>query len=244
MNRKPSNSERCRWKGFQPVSDFSHGAWPCSLIALVVAMLLSAGCATSEHGARPPRPGEGLREYQRLLLDLRQDVTRTQQALGALAAATQKNSAAAYARFDESLQRLEVVSIKSRARADAMEKRGAAYFEEWAEEISRAAGESSRRAAGERFAEIRQHFDGILEDSQRMRQAFRKFIEGARELRVPLLQDPPPAAIETTRPELSRVAADGRLAEEAISQLLNRLSAAEEAVVSRPPPSTRLGGKS
>jgi len=236
VNRKPSKPERCGWKGSQSVSNFSRGTglWP--LITLVVAMLFAAGCATSGRGARPPRAGVGLREYQRLLLDLRQDVTRTRQALGALAAATWKNPAAAYARFDESQQRLEVVSFSARARADAIEKRGAAYLEEWAEGVSVPADDSSRRASQGRFAELRQHFDGILEDSQRMRQAFRRFLDGTRGLRAPLGQNPTPAAIEQTRPELSRVAADGLLAEEVINQLLTKLSAAKVAVVSRPLP--------
>jgi hypothetical protein len=244
MNSKLSKPERYRWTGFQPLPYFSRGAWSWFLIALVVLMLFSAGCATSKNGAQPPRPGDGLREYERLLLDLRQNVKRTRQALGALAAATQKNFAAMYARFDESLQRLEVVSLKARARADAIEKRGAAYFEEWAEGISSSADGSSHREVREQFAEFRQHFDGILEDSKQMRQAFRKFLDGTRGLLLPLGQNPTLVAIEKTSPELSRVVADGRLAEEAINRLLNKLSVAKAAVVSRPLPPARLGGKS
>ncbi len=69
------------------------------MIALVVSLLLFAGCASSGIGARSPRPGAGLREYQRLVLDLRQDVTLTRQAVKALAVATQQNSGDAFARF-------------------------------------------------------------------------------------------------------------------------------------------------
>jgi len=178
------------------------------------------------------------------LLDLRKAVTASRQSIEQLSVADQEHLPSACGRFDDRLQRLEVVSFKARARAEAIEKRGAAYFEEWAEEICGSADDSSRQAALERFAELRQHFDGILEDSQRMRQAFRKFLDGTRGLRAPLGHNPTPAAMEKTGPELSRVAADGRLAEEAISRLLNKLSAAETAVVSRPLPPAKSGGKS
>ena len=229
----------------QPGRSYGRAGWgttPWGAILLAAIALLAAGCAAPDSKLQTARPGAGLKEYQQVLLDLRKVVTASRQSVEQLSAATPNHIRSAGARFDESLHRLEVVSLKARARADAIEKRGAAYFEEWAEEISNSADGSSRRTAQERFAELRQHFDGILEDSQRMRQAFRRFLEGARALRVPLGQNPIPADIENARPELSRVAADGYLAEEAINQLLKKLNATEAAVVSRPLPPAQPGG--
>lgn len=213
-------------------------------MGLVVSMLFSAGCATSEHGARPARPGDGLREYQRLVRAFRNDISPTQQSLEALAAATPGNSAAAYARFDESLQRLEVVSIKARARADAMEKRGAAYFEEWAEETSGSLDEASRRAGQERFAELHRHFEAILKDSGKVRQEFRRFLEGSRQLRTALGQEPQFEAIKQAKPLCAQVVLDGQQAADAMDQLLKTLKAAEAAVMAGPTPAAKPGGKS
>jgi hypothetical protein len=216
----------------------------CGMAVLVVSLLFPAGCATSESDARPPRPGDGLREYQRLVLDLRKDVTLTRQALEALAAAAQKNSAAAYARFDGSLQRLEVVSIKARARVEAMEKRGAAYFEEWEEEVSDSKDEASRRAAKERLAELHRHFEAILKDTGRVRQEFRPFLEGLRRLRTTLGPKPAFEAIAQAKPICTQVASDGQRAVAAMDQLLNTLKTAEAAVMSGPLPAAKPGGKS
>ena len=231
--------------GDPPSGSSSHGGggfWQCCIAALTVALLFATGCATSHSGSQTTRPGDGLREYQRLVLDLRKDVTLTRQALETLTAATQKNSAAAYARFDDSLQRLEVVSIKARARADAMEKRGEAYFEEWGEEISASGNEASRELARERFAELRLHLDAVLKDSRQVRQEFRRFLDGLRELRTKLGQSPTPAAIEQVRPALAQAASDGRQAEEAMNQLLSTLKTAETAVMSGPAPAPKAGG--
>lgn len=216
------------------------GAWPWCLTALVVTVLFATGCTTSKSSAVPARPGDGLREYQRLVLDLRKDVRKARQTVEALASASQKSSGAAYARFDDALQRLEVVSIKARARVEAMEKRGDAYFEEWAEEISNT---SNDRVAKERFAELRGHFEAILKDTGRVRQELRPFLEGLRGLRGRLGQKPAVAAIETAKPDFAQLASAGRQAEESMNQLMNTLKAAEAALKSGPLPAVESKGK-
>ena len=218
--------------------------WPGDLLALSLALMFAAGCATSESGSQTARPGDGLREYQRLVLDLSQDVTRTRQTVEALAVATRKDSEAAYARFDESLQRLEVVSIKARARVEAMEKRGEAYFEEWTDEMSATTDEASRRAARERFAELHRHFEAILKDTAQVRQQFRPFLEGLRQLRTTLGPKPTFEAIEQARPDCTQVISDGQQAVAAMDQLLRTLKTAEAAVMSGPLPAVKPGGKS
>ena len=215
---------------------------PWCLISLVFTASFATGCATSGSDSRSPRPGDGLREYQRLVSDLRKVVTASRKAIETLAAASQRNSSAAYARFDDALQRLEVSSINARARADAMERRGEAYFEEWGEEISASGNEASREQAKARFAELRLHFDAVLKDSRQVRQEFRRFLDGLRELRTKLGQSPTPAATEQVRPALAQAASDGRQAEEAMNQLLSTLKTAETAVMSGPAPAPKAGG--
>jgi hypothetical protein len=215
-----------------------------ALFALVLTLLFPSGCATSGSAARAPRPGDGLREYQQLVLNLRKDVSQTRQTVEALTATTPQNSTAAYARFDKALQRLEVVSIKARARVDAMEKRGEAYFEEWTQEISGTADEASRRAAKERFAELHRYFETILKDAGQVRQAFRPFLEGVRGLRTTLGPEPQFVALVQAVPTCRRIVADGQQAGAAMDQLLKTLKAAEAAVMAGPTPLPKPGGKS
>jgi hypothetical protein len=159
------------------------------------------------------------------------------QTVEALASVSQKNSRAAYARFDGALQRLEVDSIKARARVDAMEKRGEAYFKEWAEEISDTTNEAARRVAQERFAELHGHFEAILKDTERVRLAFRPFLEGLRGSRTNLGKKPMFAAVEMAKPAFAQLASAGRQAEESLDQLSETLNAAAAAVMSGPLPS-------
>ena len=209
------------------------------IFPVVVVALLAAGCATSDSGSRPARPGAGLAEYRQLVMDLRKAVIASRQYAEVLTTTPESKSTVAHARFDEAVQRLEVVSMRVRARADAMEKRGEAYFDEWAEDIKSEAG----GVAKERFAELRQHFDEILKSSRQVRLAFRPFLDGVRGLTASLGQHPVPDAIEKARPTLTKVVSDGRQAEERMDQLLNTLSAAQLAVRSGPMPPPPSGGK-
>jgi hypothetical protein len=215
----------------------------CAWLTLSFAGLLAAGCATPGTGSSTARPGDGLREYQRLVLDLRKDATLTRQAVEVLGASTLKNFPAAYARFDKSLQRLEVGSIKARARVAAMEKRGEAYFEGWREEISGSADQASRRAAEERFAELHGHFETVLKDAGALRQDFRPFLEGVRQLRTTLGPAPQFVAMVQEVPKCQRIAADGRQVDVALDQLLKTLKTAEAAVMAGPLPSINPGDK-
>jgi hypothetical protein len=217
------------------------GVWPWCLTVLVTTVLFATGCTTSKSSAVTMRPGDGLREYQRLVRELRKDVRRTRQTVEALASASQNNSGAAYARFDGSLQRLEVDSITARARVDAMEKRGEAYFKEWAEEISGTANKAAHRVAQERFAELHGHFEAILKDTKHVGQAFRPFLEGLRESRTKLGPKSSFAAIEMSKPDFAQLASVGRQAEESLDQLSKTLKAAAAEVMSGPlPPSESM----
>jgi hypothetical protein len=132
-----------------------------------------------------------------------------------------------------------------------MEKRGEAYFDEWAEEIKFEVGGPTK----ERFAELRQHFDEILKGSRKLRQAFRQYLDGLRGVIAAAAKaegqrlkagGTPALSLQTSAlpaSTLTKVISDGRQAEETMNELLNTLSAAQTAVMSGPMPSPKSGGK-
>jgi hypothetical protein len=124
---------------------------------------------------------------------------------------------------------------------EALEERGEAYFEEWAEEISNTSND--RRVARKRFEELHGHFEAILKDTQQVRLELRPFFDGLRGLRTKLGQKPMFAAIETSKSDFARIASAGRQAEETMNQLLETLKTAEGAVMAGPMPSAKPGGK-
>jgi len=207
------------------------------LLMLSPALLLVAGCETSGSGSSAARPGDGIREYRRLATDLRKLVADCVASAEALTKSPEAKAAAAKARFDESVHRLEVASISARARVEAMEKRGEVYFEEWSEEINRSGATDDTR-----LAELRRHFELILSDTRQVRQKYRPFIDGLRDVRAKLGQSPAPAAIPSVTPALSGITTEGLQVEAALDSLVQTLNAAEAAVMAGSKLSKSNGG--
>lgn len=212
-----------------------------ALLALAVTLCFTTGCVTAKPDSRAPRRGEGVREYERLVSGWRKAVTNSRRAVEALAVEPLIDSTTTATRFDHALQRLEVDSIQARARADALEKRGEAYFDEWAEEISSAGDGASQQAAQARFAELHEHFQRILQQSQQLRQDFRKFLEELRGLRTELGPKPAPTAVLHLQEKLTVMAAHGREVEAVADRLITTLKAAEKAVMAGPAPRPKTG---
>jgi hypothetical protein len=191
---------------------------------------LLAGCATSESNSRPARPGAGLREYQALVDNLRKAVVSSTQSVEALQGAPEKDFNSAYGRFTKAAERLEVVSIEARARADAMEKRGHAYFEEWTEGISASQTGQARTEALAGLGELRRHFEAILGQSREVRQAFRNYLDGLRGLRAATASEKTRGALAGAKPGPAQVTADGHSVERGLDQLSEILQTARAAV--------------
>ena len=216
-----------------------------STLWLLVGALIMAGCATAKVGT--PRPGAGLSEYHELVTELRHALAVSRQSVETMANAPDKKFKDAYRGFARKLERLEITSIEARARADAMEKRGEAYFEEWTEEISGVASEPTGRPATETFSELREQFVNILDESRQVRQEFRKSLEGLRSLRGTLATGATGgtrAALANARPSSAQVIQDSLGAEQAMDRLLAKVELAQAAVQRAVTASAKPGGKS
>ena len=196
-----------------------------------MALLVVAGCATTNSDSDLPRPGDGVREYRRHVADFRGALADCVRDVETLAASSEKTSASAFARAQSSAHRLEIVAVKARARADALEARGAEYFNEWVEEACAATDEASRTATRARFEGLRAQFVNVQQDSRKVRESSRRFFDYVRQWRSKLGAAPPAADVEMARTEFALAAAAGRSALESVDQLLQTLATAEAAVM-------------
>ena len=196
-----------------------------------IALLVVAGCATMNSDSDLPRPGDGVREYRRHVADFRSALAECVRAVEKLATSTEKSSASAHARVQSSAQWLEIVSIKARARADALEARGEEYFSEWVEEACASTDEASRAATRARFEGLRAQFASVRTDSREVRESSRRFFGYLRQWRAMLGSAPPAAGLEKARTEFAPAAAAGRAALESVNQLLETLATAEATVM-------------
>jgi hypothetical protein len=118
--------------------------------------------------------------------------------LDSLKVAPTVNSNAAIAAFSQEVDNLETESIWIRARAQVMQTRGDAYFDNWKENMAAISDKKIRASAEEHQSELRQSFATIKQNLQQTRQPFQLFLAGLRKLRTNLETKPATLAIEST----------------------------------------------
>ena len=191
--------------------------------------LLLAGCAGPSGTSSQPKPGTGITEYRQVAREAHRSVAATVESLEALALPHAGNSKPHpdLARFDRALHDLELTSVKTRARAEAIIARGEAYFDEWKGNLSATTNQSAARAESQRYTRLLEHFARVRERSGEVRTEFRPFMMKLREFRATLDTAPDTLGRESSRVTIGLVTASGRRVLEALSAVTKSLDDAE-----------------
>ncbi len=164
-------------------------------LALLVLGFLAA-CATQKPATAPPKPGTGAEEYRRLTSESAAAILEALRRLEDVDAQATRCPPQIVSAFADQVERLQVESIKVRARAKAIEARGEAYLEAWTAG-GQALSEAPPPPAAERMPQVRESFARIKLASQETGQAYRQFFADLRRLRAELETDS--GAIETAK---------------------------------------------
>jgi hypothetical protein len=180
-----------------------------------------AGCASSGASGNTPAPGDGIAEYKQITAESLTEVQAALTSLDKVSAQTNNCSPGVFNAFSSEVQRLQVASIRVRARAQAIQARGDAYFENWQESLALVKDPEIRERA-ERFRPQLQHtFSNVKLASQQTGEAFKPFFSDLRKLRRELEIDPAVIGTAATRALIRAAREDG-------NQVLQRLSAVQQ----------------
>ena len=204
------------------------------------AALLAAGCAN--RGSHP-RPGSGLADYRKIVVEVRNAAAASNDALDGIENVSTQGAAKSVERFDRALEKFEVISIRARAKADAMEARGTAYFDEWQQKITTATNAVARQQEQARENELRQHFERILARSRQAREIFRPYLGGQRELRAALVKEPTVAKIKASQGKIVELRNGASRLDRAFDDLLREVDSAAAVVKDGRPLPQRAGGQ-
>lgn len=182
----------------------------------LMASLLTAvtGCTSRDAAPAVPAPKDGISEYRRIADDSLKALGGTMQKLAQVSAQTNVCPPGVVAGFVHSVDQLQVESVQLRARSQAMQARGDAYFQHWQENLARMKDARRRELAVQHHAELEQSFLRIKETSQKARENFAAFSAGLRKLTIALEKDAAAVRSESTR-ELMRTTTDNGRAMEA-----------------------------
>ncbi len=195
----------------------------CNVLLAGLALLLLAGCASSGSQAKKPRPRDGIAEYRQVAVDARKAMRSALNSLAAVSAEPNRCPPKVLSAFSAEMQRLQVDSLQLRARAQAMEARGDAYFDRWHENLARVKNPDVRALAETRRPDLEESFRRIKRLSQAARQAFAPFQSSMRQLRNALETDPASVSAAETRISIAAAKENGERVEQCLAAVIVEL---------------------
>ena len=208
----------------------------CSLLrwlpqAAVVAALI--GCATPETGPKAPTPRADFIEYRQIVVESLALMDATLRSLAEISVQAHRDPRPAYDAFAKAVHRIEVDSIKVRARTHAMQARGDAYFEHWEEYLATVKNKQVRKLAEEHRPELKRSFEQLHLASQQIREVFRPFLSDLQKLRAVLEADPSLAHIDAQKGLILAAKDKGRQVQQGLDRVLAEMNSM--AALLRPP---------
>jgi hypothetical protein len=193
--------------------------WPQ---AAVVAALI--GCATTETAPKIPTPRADFIEYRQIVVQSMNLMDATLRSLDEISVQAHGDPRPAYAAFAKAVHRIEVDSIKMRARTHAMRARGDAYFEHWEEYLATVKNGQVRKLAEEHRPELKQSFEQVQLAAQQVREVFRPFLSDLQKLRAVLEADPTLARIDAQKALLLAAKDKGRQVQQGLDRILAEMN--------------------
>jgi len=195
-----------------------------AVVSLLAFGWLAGGCAAPSGESSAPKPGSGIVEYRAVAREAHRSVVAV---VDSLAALPRSSAAPSLAKFDDTFHRLEVTSVKTRARAEAIIARGQSYFDEWKGNLAGITNQAAAHAETERYTRLHDHFVRVRQRSGEVREEFRPFMAKLREFRARLDRPPSPAAGESFGKELDGLTAAGRRVLQTLDSVSKALDEAE-----------------
>jgi len=188
----------------------------------VAAVLL--GCASTETAQKEPTPRQDFIEFRRIVVEAMGHVDRALHALDKICVEAHRDPRPAYQAFARAVHRLEVDSIKVRARTQAMRARGGAYFEHWEAYLAGVNNKEVRQLAEEHRPALKRSFEQAQSASQQVREGFRPFLSDLQKLRAVLEADPTLARIDAQKDLILEAKDKGRRVEQGLDRILAEMN--------------------
>ena len=188
----------------------------------VAAVLM--GCASTDTASKEPTLRDDFREYRQIIVQATGLVDTTMRAVDEMSAQANRDPRLAYQAFAKAVHRLEVDSVKVRARTQAMRARGDAYFDRWEKYLAGVDNEQVRQLAEQHRPELKRSFEQAQQASQQVREGFRPFLSDLQKLRAVLEADPSLARIDAAKSLLLAAQDKGRQVHQSLDRLLAEMN--------------------
>jgi ribosome-associated translation inhibitor RaiA len=181
-------------------------------------------CASTATVPKQPTLRDDFQEYRQIVVQALGQVEATMRALEQISVQANRDAHPAYQAFAKAVHRLEVDSIKVRARTEAMRARGDAYFERWEKYLAGVDNEEVRKRAEEHRADLKQSFQQAHQASQQVREGFRPFLSDLQKVRAVLEAETTLVRIDAAKGLILGAQEKGRQVEQGLERVLAEMN--------------------
>lgn len=193
--------------------------------AFLVALVLTAGCASKTSSLPPSRPRQGMAEYRQLTTEAEHAMHSALAALATVSTQSDQCPPAVLTAFSNEVCRVQVDSLRIRARSQAMLARGDAYFESWEENLARIDDPAVRSLAKQQHQALQEGFLKVKTWSKEAHQSFQPFLADMRKVRNALEKNPASLSADSTRKYIAAARTSGEEVESSLAKIRGEVDA-------------------
>lgn len=124
-----------------------------------------------------------------------------------------------FSKFNSAVNSLESLSKDIAGKSEAMQKKGAAYFRKWDEELARIQNEDIRSRSATRKTEVVEGFQRVQANYQFTASSLTPFITRLTDIRTALSTDLTPAGLDAIRGAVSSAKTEGASVQQSLQSL-------------------------
>jgi len=200
-----------------------------NLFALLAAVALAAGCATSGYN-RADKTGAGIAEYRAEILNGQKAINDTVAALDGVAASANTDPRPAFQKFSKDVAKLESVAGSVKKRGESMQQSGKAYFAQWEKQLAEVNNEEIRQLAASRKAKLSAAFEGIQKYAEPLRAQFAPWMSDLKDLKTYLSNDLTIAGVDSAKELFKKTQSQGAEVQKLMDALVAELNTIEAAI--------------
>jgi len=197
------------------------------LTTLAVTTVALASCLTSCSTTgyqQADKTGASIAQFRQEITAAKLAVDDTVKSLGQVAVAANTNPRPAFEQYSKSLNNLEAMAAKAKARAADMNAAGQAYFANWEKELANLNNPEIKAMATQQRAKLQATFDSIRKAAQPLKEQFDPWLSDLRDLRQYLSNDLTISGVDAAKPIFAKTQAEGFEVQKSMDALVAELN--------------------
>lgn len=194
--------------------------------------IVLAGCMTSQPGyKKAEKEADDLERFRVQVGSLSEAVARASAAMDAIGQTAESNPHEAYSWLSRATAKVDTHADNFEKRADEMRRHGAAYFNEWDQQLETIENPEIRQLALSREAQLREHYSQVSDLTRKAKEALLPFVSDLHDIRTLLGTELTVNGVGAAKQTIEKTQDKGAAVRDALTTLTHELNRIEPSFV-------------